>query len=394
MTTSTSDKPVLNVCPVGMDERSHQTLRMFFEHQLGGSCALSEEHRAHAVLLDLDGHQGKDFLDHQLRHHPDRPLILLSLDDSRVLPANAVLVKKPIRIGLLAEALRDLSLRLFEQQRQTEFSAAAEHILRIHQTHHRDSTGAAPTHIEHADVAALHLRSEKSFFHIGATPDMDLANPDQRSRVFYDPGNYLQGHFEKAIALSLEKRTVVRLAGTAFKHFDIHADNGKVVVPTAKSTLYAAGRMLMKPHDISIEVLADAPGRPPGAEPTESIDTLTWKLALWASHGRVPVGTDLDWPVFIKRWPNLTRLLAPPHATRIASLWTRQPPFSLAGTVTALDIPQRLVFAFYSACVATGIAAPTRRTADVLVAPEAPKANEKRSLFRLLLGKLMHDWSD
>jgi hypothetical protein len=382
----------LNVHPVGMDERSQQTMRLFFERQLGGSCTLSGELDAHAVLIDLDGHRGSKLLAEQLRDHPDRPLLLLSLNEVDGFPTNAVLVRKPIKLDLLADALRELSARRFAARRETEFSSAAEHILRAHLAHRQDHAGVVRP-MDADDVAALHLQSPSSFFHIGDVPDVDLSAPEQRARVFYEPDKFLQGHFRRALSQSTEWRATVRLSGAAFQHLDIDARSGRVLVPIAGSTLYAAGRLPMAPRDVTIELLEDAPHAFDRSVRSESAEALLWKLALWASKGRVPLGTDLDWPVYLKRWPNLPRLLAPPHATRISSLWVRNN-FSLAGTAATLGIPQRLVFAFYSACVALELAAPTRRGADVLVPPEAPPASDKRGLFRSLLRKLMHDWSE
>ena len=392
MVETAASKPILAIHPLGMDERSQQTLRMFFERQLGGSCALSDERNAHAVLLDLDAHEGKGRFEIQLRDHPDRPLILLSLHDSWVLPANAVLVRKPINIGLLADALRSLSVRLFEQRRETNFSVAAEQILRSHLAH-RHGDGTPTPQLDDGDAAALYLRSDKSFAHLGAAPDLDLGVPEQRAQAYYDPQNYLQGHVQAALALSRQRQAMVRLTSAAFRQLDVYGAAGKVQVAIAASTLYAASRLPLHAGDVKVEVFADAGDGPPAGGHVETAEALLWRLALWGSKGRVPVDTNLDWPVFIRRWPNLTRLMAPPHATRIAALWARQA-FTLAATGSALGVPQRLVFAFYSACLAIGVAAPTRRVADTLVPPEPPKASEKRGLFRQLLGRLMRDWTD
>jgi hypothetical protein len=61
----------------------------------------------------------------------------------------------------------------------------------------------------------------------------------------------------------------------------------------------------------------------------------------------------VDAPVRLRSWPNLNRLTLPPEAMRIAGLWSRGPQ-SLRETVRQLGIPQRYVFAFYSACAALG----------------------------------------
>lgn len=390
---SAATTSVLNVCPLGMDERSHQTLRMFFERQLGGTCVLSGRENAHVVLIDIDAYQSKALLDEELRDHAERPLILLSLNDTEALIPNAVLVKKPVKIELFAHALRELSQRLFEPKRETHFSSAAEQVLEGHRVKHLGGGAAQPQHVESTDVAAVHLQSRISSFYIGSMPDADLSDPAQRAKVFYEPDHFLQGHLQRAFALGIENASVVRLSGSAFQHMDIYPFARRVAASAPSSTLYAGGRLPTSNHDVTIELVADAPHFPPEFEKTEDLDVMLWKLALWASRGRVPLGTDLDWPVYLKRWPNLTRLLVPPHATRTAGLWARQR-FGLAETAVILGIPQRFVFSFYSACAAIELTTPARRAADVLVEAEAPKAHERRGLFRLLLNKLIGDRDD
>ena len=123
-----------------------------------------------------------------------------------------------------------------------------------------------------------------------------------------------------------------------------------------------------------------------------SVKNIIWQLALGASRGRLPVNTSLDTPVSLLHWPNLTRLQVPPHAARILSLWSHDDK-SLKETVAALNIPQRYVFALYSACSAIGLiqvgkqaSKPKNKAIDMLT----PTANikQKQTLFRMLLDKL------
>lgn len=391
MNAPASQMPVLHVCPLGMDERAHRTLRLFFERELCASCALSDEAQAHVVLIDIDGYKSKDILDDQLRKHPERPLLLLSLNASGTVLPNAVLVKKPIKIDLFAAALQKMSEQIFQPKPETQFSAAAEAELQARRARHLDGSAAAPSHVESADVAAMQLQSQNSSFYIGVTPDADLSDPEQRARVFYDPQNFLQGHVQRAISLGIGNASMIRLSGAAFQRIDIYPATRKVTVTAPGSILFVAGRMPIQIGDVRVEILENSAPLPPADEKTEHLDVLLWKLALWASRGRVPLGTNLDLPIFLKRWPNLTRLLEPPHATRIASLWAHRH-FSLANTAAALGIPQRFVFAFFSGCAALDLAAPTRRAADVLVEPQAPpQAKDMRGLFRMLLRKLGRD---
>lgn len=393
MNASSSQTPVLRVCPLGMDERAHQTLRLFFERQLGTTCVLSDEAQAHVVLIDIDVYKSKALLDDQLRMHPERPLLLLSLNESETTLPNAVLVKKPIKIDLFAAALQKLSEQIFRPRPETHFSAATETDLQARRARHRDGAPAAPSHVDSSDVAAMQMQSQNSSFYIGVTPDADLSKPEQRAKVFYDPHHFLQGHVQRAISQDIGNGSIIRLSGAAFQRIDIYPAVREVVTTAPGSILFVAGRLPIQIGDVHIQILDNTEPLPPKGEKTEHLDVLLWKLALWASRGRVPVGTNLDWPIYLKRWPNLTRLLEPPHALRIAGLWARRH-YSLADTASTMGIPQRFVFAFFSGCAALDLAAPTRRAADVLVEPEAPPAKDKRGLFRMLMRKLGRNWDD
>ena len=92
----------------------------------------------------------------------------------------------------------------------------------------------------------------------------------------------------------------------------------------------------------------------------QPMETLLWKIALWTAHGRLPAGTPLNKRVVLIQWPNLSRLPMPPYALQIAALWQQQP-CSLLETAKHFAIPQRYVFAFYSATHALHLCFPDRR---------------------------------
>ncbi len=116
-------------------------------------------------------------------------------------------------------------------------------------------------------------------------------------------------------------------------------------------------------------------------------DSFCWNMALWSSRGRLPAETDPNAPVYIRYWPNLTRLTLTPHAMRIVALWRRQPR-SLFNTAEELKIPQRYVFAFYTAASSLNLAGISRRAVDFTFTPEPVQASRYRTLFLRLLNRL------
>lgn len=394
---STAPRPAaLNICPLGMDERAHQTLRIFFERQMAGVCQLSTEPEAHALLIDGDSYRARDLLAAQQAAGNPRAIILLTLNPASAAVPNGIVVEKPIKVDVFAAALRGLGQRLLEPQARPEpgpeaqpalrFSSAVDEVLAARMK--AKAAAPVPTRVDRKDGAAAQLASRERHYYVGSMPDVDLDNPDECAKVFYDPQEFLQGHVARAIQLGMEKGTVVRIIGKAFQDIVIYPFARAVVCTAKSSILYAAARVPLSSDDVLISPLPDSPHTPEDPTAAEPIDSFVWKLALWASRGRLPLGTDLGSPVYIKRWPNLTRLLVPPQAPRILGLWSRRP-FSLSGTTKVLNVPQRFAFALFSACSALELAATTQRTADRLIAPEIPPASEKRGLFRMLLSKLV-----
>jgi hypothetical protein len=109
-------------------------------------------------------------------------------------------------------------------------------------------------------------------------------------------------------------------------------------------------------------------------------EELIYSIGAHTFRGRLPEDTDVHAPVFLRAWPNLTRVPRLPDAMRIASVWTRTP-LSLLRTADTLAIPQRHVFAFYAACWSAGLAGPSRRVAEVMHA-RAARAEAAQSVPR------------
>lgn len=86
----------------------------------------------------------------------------------------------------------------------------------------------------------------------------------------------------------------------------------------------------------------------------DRFDATLWKLGMTTSKGRLPVGTDVNKVFYLKCWPNMTRLEHSPFSLRIAALLATRGA-TLLDTARILDIPQRYVFAFYNAALATDI---------------------------------------
>ena len=112
---------------------------------------------------------------------------------------------------------------------------------------------------------------------------------------------------------------------------------------------------------------------------TEHADALLWRVALTTARGRLPAGTDPAAVVYLKHWPNATRLPPTPEALRVAALFAVRGA-SLVDAAKQLGVAQRHVFACYN-----GLAALDLVTHDgTQFKRRQRKAHRSRTLFNRL----------
>ncbi|MES9905024.1 MAG: hypothetical protein ABW168_20400, partial [Sedimenticola sp.] len=191
----------------------------------------------------------------------------------------------------------------------------------------------------------------------GSREDIDLADAKARKALFYYPEDYLQGAFEIATDLASSSGSAVKLKVRGGKTLFFLPQAGTVLSDVSDRLMRAlcvqsgeSGKdfVITKLKESEESLIADSKG-----EQCE-IDPLLWKVTLWSSRGRVPVGTDLEGVVELDNWPNFTRLMVIPEFMRITALIT-QGEHSLVTVTESLGIAQRYVFSFYSACCALNL---------------------------------------
>ncbi len=378
--TEPNTSPV-RIGAIGMDQRQRYTLRMLFSSKCNHRYRLVEESSAEICLLDLDSGGGEQLWREFRQRHPQQPLILVSLREQAVADPHTLFVRKPIPVQSLIDAIERQCHRLTRVAESPQMQlprpepASAE-------------VGPALAHpppsrpIAHRAASIMSAATEQAF--IGMAPDIDPQDPSQTGKIYYNPEHYLQGHLQQALNLAVSHNRNVAIEGP-WPAMELLIEQRKVRVAVEERHL--------RPHctlpDATLEVRLqqfDDGGRLDDGSQTYALPALFWKVALWASRGRLPMGTSLSQPIYLRRWPNFTRLEVTPYAVAIAALWVEQPR-SLIDTAKHLQIPQRYVFAFYSAARSLQLAGEARRAADTLIAPEALVASNQRGLFGRLLGR-------
>ena len=221
----------------------------------------------------------------------------------------------------------------------------------------------------------------------GARADMDAAALAADAALRFDPAQHLVGVLKDAFQVSGKWQVPAHLESAA----------GRITVDGTTNLIYCEfsaerfAELVRAPVDkrpktraFSRQEFADLQDTLTRTALVRRLDQVLWQAALETSAGRLPVGVDPAATVYLKSWPNLTRLHRTPHALRIAALWATRGA-SLLETAQSLKIAQRHVFAFYNAALAldliTDDGGQIRRS-------QRGKAKDNRGLLTRLFGWL------
>lgn len=226
----------------------------------------------------------------------------------------------------------------------------------------------------------------------GTQADVNPANAQATIQRF-TTDNYLLKVLLNALQQAKQSGTAVQLKfdsydqilllpnlGLAYTNFDLSSDQ----FATLCNTPIQAGKI-----HLHIPIAAELPALEQAyladKEHTHDLESILWTVTLLASHGRLNRDANINQRWVLKHWPNLTRVENIPHVMRISAAW-QQRPGTLFDVAKWLDIPQRYVFAFYTAASVLGLMAIDEGKVEYQE-KEAPKKN--RGLFSRLLKRLL-----
>lgn len=221
----------------------------------------------------------------------------------------------------------------------------------------------------------------------GTRSDLDAAALAADTTLRFDPAQHLVGVLKDAFQVSGKWQVPAHLESAA----------GRITVDGTTNLIYCEfsaerfAELVRAPVDkrpktraFSRQEFADLQDTLTRTALVRRLDQVLWQAALETSAGRLPAGVDPAATVYLKSWPNLTRLHRTPHALRIAALWATRGA-SLLETAQSLKIAQRHVFAFYNAALAldliTDDGGQIRRS-------QRGKAKDNRGLLTRLFGWL------
>ncbi len=390
--------PPLKVSLVGMNERALQLFGMFLDGPVRGSCEVVSDHSQDAIIIDMDGvESSRLWLD--VRRKFQGPVIALSVTEKHINLNNAFWVSKPVKADAFLEALSKVRAALQNPPKAGGQSIKPASLADAPVPTDKKTAEAPPRLAEAGEpktatsAAAQRMSNEmdeKSQNCCGNIQDETYTDPRAQAELFFDPATTLLGVYREAMQRTAEGG-IAKIEGLGAHPIYVGQGKNFASTPMPEAYLRAICARSISASPVSIALVELEPKDIGISEDPRlrRLDNMLWKISLWTSRGRVPLGTSLTAPVRLRSWPNIPRLMSVPHGMRIAALWVTQPS-GLLESAQKLDVPYRFVFAFYCACQSFGLVefvmTPTQSTE---AAPSAqPASKEKRSLFGSLLKKL------
>lgn len=403
MTKDKSKKP-LNVALHGMDARSCKTMEMFLQGPCKGAAVVVDALGADIDIIDADFATAKDIFDECRKNTPERPVIAMSLEELRL--ENTIYLKKPVTKDGMLEVLKQFRVlskdgdhspvkhnkSVAVEAIQDKLKVASEKT--VQPTNHETNLKKPVDKDEQKKTAkhqpARQFNEGRFSALMGTLPDIDFDDRKQVLKASYKPKNYFQGYVKSAYKFANAKARIIQI-NSGWKPLLIFPQSQEVWLDADEQQLRAfAGLLINKSSGSRMSLTPVDLKTTQGKQSFKkfiSMDAFMWELAIWTSKGRYPSAINIETLIYLKRWPDFTRLVVTPHALRIAALLIREPR-TLLNIADVLKIKPQYVFVFISACYALGFVGPAVRQADQLIAPTEIKATKSSSLFRKILGKL------
>jgi len=372
----------------GMDERAQKMMAMFLQGPCQGEgMIVTNSLDAQANVIDADLSRSQSLLADIVDKQPEKPVIVLSLQDGQPEQEKLIYVKKPVtstRMLAALEQAKNLIARntILAAEAQPDSPAAPLKTIAVDNYEQAKSS---------KHQAAMHMDEQGFSAFIGMVPNIDYSNPDQLLSVSYNTKLHFQGIVQSAYKFAFEKVRAINLVSD-WKTLLIFPENREIWLDADDRMLRAFTNIKINAQAVKISAIDERTQAIINGQPDkfQDMNAFLWKLAIWTSKGRYPQELDINKPVYLKRWPEFTRWLITPHALRITALLL-QSPRTMMNTAQVLNINPRYVFVFISAAHAVGLVGQAQRESDAVIEQSTPKPNERKSLMSRIISRLRRD---
>ncbi len=430
----------ITVAFIGVDERSKSAYQSFFESIKKVKYEIVNDFReAQLCLVDKDSHKINQQYNEIVNHYPEKYILSISIVKQTCAHKRELYLQKPIKrevmqvimakigkqiplepddVSVLSAIARNVKAvkklsnshkkNLVQKNKHDRINAESSNTTRTEESETSQVKDESNNTVEIKKIrkaatanAGKLLKIKNEECYVGGQADADINNPEQLRKIYYSPGLLLQKIIETACEKSRQTERIIQLSILSHRFYFDYSE--QKIYTNASTAVIRPLCVIHHEDDVSYSVkhlrFKDelyamlVQNRKKFVKKSLerqiwSMDSFKWIVALWCSRGRVPEGVDVTQPVYLRQWPNLTRLELIPHAVQIASLLYEHPR-SLIDMAKQLDIEQRYVFAFFSACKSIGLSDVSRRDVDKLFVPEKLEPNKNKSVLGKLLGQLV-----
>ena len=369
------------VTTIGLDERSVQALQYAFENRCNKNCVITDVTQAQVGLIDLDKSDARVLLDTFRQQHANMPIIALCREKAEY--DDIVYIYKPFSVTDLAESIITLAVTSGNKSMNNSNKITNEKIELAMKA--LDKKGV---------MDSLNKRVEQKREKSAVSRTIGKQSDD----ITFEQERFLLGEVIKADKEASKSGKTAILTCWGDKTVIINNISDRVITDLNDNQIRS---LAITPFDGDLSHLA-SPITARFVDKTSneilefekkdkvrniSKEVFLWNLGYLTCRGRIPADISLGDRVFIKRWPNLTRVTVPNNAMRIISYWIHQPG-TLSELTEKLDIPMDDVFSVFTAAYAAGLAGVARRQADELLEVVDIQQHKKRNLFSSILGRL------
>ncbi len=415
-----SSNQAIKVALYGMDTRASKMMTMYLSGPCKGIASVVGSSEAEIDIIDADDLNFKSLLQEIKSNAPERPSIVIALQAVSV--EGAIYVKKPIESESLIQALKQIKANLGKKKRVVpppvpvsgskeidKPDVKAEVVAEGQATDISLSKDLSAAKVDDVKIlkqktvspnekkktlkhrTAIDLSDEVFSSYIGHVEGIDFSDKEQVLQASFNSKHYFLSYIQSALRVAKEKNRIIQLNAN-WKPLVIFPETHEIWLDTKDVQLRAFSGILMKQWAGSgsgVSLSAADPVKVGCNDKMESFydaDMLLWKVAIWTSKGRYPSAIDIHQPVYLKQWPNFTRLLITPNALQISAVLTSGPALMM-DVVEQLKIKPEYMFVFISAAHALGIVGQEQQKANKIVTTAAKKP-KARGLLAKILGKL------
>lgn len=375
-------KEPLRIALNGFDGKNYKSMAMFFASYCKGMVTVVDTEQAQVDMYDMDAMASKQIFDGRVQKSKADGKIVIVASVNQIDIPGAVFVQKPFKTDMVKDALeKAIELIKKDSKGGQDIPQSGGSKLKNMFTRNSGATASPSGFSTTSHKAAMNI-DETTVSDFSAEPEVIETNVEKLLKLNYAYKHELQGFIQSAVKHAKSKNQAMKLS-YGWKPIVIIPYTNEVWIDVDDRQLkaYLTANAGEKKAQVAPINLDDNPLNESKQQP---IENFLWKVSIWTAKGRYPIDLDIQKPVYLSRWPNLTRCVMIPHALRIAALLIEGPRTPLEIS-RILKIKHEYVFAFISAAYAIGILGQdTKPKVDDGHKPKAVKPEAKG-----LLGKIM-----